>query len=133
MPSIELAQSERLDSYMPPIKSSDAALIPLRMAALALRFPDCVTVGAAANIAKTSRQTIYNSDIPFTIEEGLRLYKISDVQSFARNHIRREPSKLCFKGIEVERLRKICEQYYRMQLDIAEPHLLALAKRTAKL
>jgi hypothetical protein len=118
---------------MPPIKSSDAALVPLRMAALALRFPDCVTVGAAANIAKTSRQTIYNSDIPFTIEEGLRLYKISDVQTYARNHTRREATKLIIKGIDVERVRKICETFYRTQLDTAEHHLLALAKRIARL
>lgn len=36
-------------------------------------------------------------------------------------------------GINVERLQRICEVYYRTQYDVAPPELLKLAKRLAGL
>ena len=118
---------------MPPLKGSAPANVSLTMQRLALTHPDYITVGAAAKILDVARSTVYESDIPRETVDGVRLFKRSDVEAKRRTMTRNQPTRLTVKGIDVERLRQICETFYRTQKDVAELHLLALAKRIARL
>lgn len=104
-----------------------------RTARLLEQYPNYVTVGGAAKILNCSRTSIYHSTLVPRVEEGIRLYLKSEVITYGRTLALRHPTKLQFKGIEVERIMKICEMYYKTQRDVAESHLLSLAKRVAKL
>ena len=83
-----------------------------------------------------SRAAVYQSHVDrlTTIEvEGIRLYLRSSVIEHTKTLRRMHPSRLVFSGIDVERIRKICETYYKTQYDIAPPYLLALAKKVGRL
>lgn len=64
---------------------------------------------------------------------GVKLYELTSVKAYARTRKPAPGSRMTFSGVSCERIQKICEAYYRTQFDVAPPHLLALAKKVARL
>lgn len=105
------------------------------MAQATIENPDYVTIGDAARILKRSRSTIweFHNDIESITVYGVRLYRRDALISYMRTKGAAVGSRIVVTGIEVERLRRICEVYYRQNYDIAEPAMKRLAKRIARL
>lgn len=105
-----------------------------RMARALEENPDYVTLGEAARILKRGKNTVYefHSDLPGMTVYGIRLYLREAVVKRARERNRVFGSRIVVTGINVERLRKICEVYYRTQYDIAPSELKLLAKQIAR-
>lgn len=105
-----------------------------RMARALEENPGYVSLGQAAKILKRSKGTVYeyHSDLPGKVVYGVRLYERTAVEKRARDRSRVIGSRIVVTGINVERLRKICEVYYRTQFDIAPIELKRLAKSIAR-
>lgn len=92
-----------------------------------------VDVARMLGLSRSAVQRYHNEHLETKTEQGIRLYKRDSVRRYAAKRKRMTPSVIAVKGIDVERLRKVCEVYYRTQYDIAPRHLLKLAKRIAQL
>lgn len=114
--------------------NSPATLVG-RLAQALEQNPDYVSLADAARILKRGKSTVweFHSDIESITVDGIRLYKREAVEKRARQRAKVTGSRITVTGIEVERLRRICEVYYRTQYDIAQPELKRLAKRIARL
>src|SRR5262245_22728449 len=101
------------------------------------QYPDyCTVTDAATKLGVTKRAVRHHIDsIKTIVVEGWVLYNRKSLGEYAAlmkdnsTHI----SRFRLTGIDVERIQRICETYYRTQLDKAPPELLNLAKRVAKL
>lgn len=106
---------------------------------LLTRHPDHVTLKEAASLLGITRRAVelYHRDSLGTplVDMGITLYPRDAVIRYAQNRRRRNSrhTAMTFRGIEVERLQRICENYYRRNLDVGDPELVRLAKRVAKL
>lgn len=109
--------------------------IKARMAQATIENPDYVTLGDAARILKRSRSTVweFHNDLESITVYGVKLYKRDALVAYMRAKSTAAGSVIRVTGIEVERLRRICEVYYRQNYDIAEPAMKRLAKRIARL
>lgn len=99
-------------------------------------YPDyCSAIDVARMLGITPSGTKRHKQYIKHIEvEGMTLYHRASATHYASTFTKANTiSRMCVTGIEVERLQKICEVYYRTQYDAATPELLALAKRLAKL
>lgn len=66
--------------------------------------------------------------------DGVTLYNKLSASHYASKFTKANKiSRMAVHGGDVERLEKICETFYRTQLDVAPKEVLALAKRLAKL
>lgn len=107
---------------------------------LRLEYPNRVSMADAARILQIRPSGIRHhlsrlGDVEW-VSIGGRTFRTFDRQKviqYSKQRQRIRISRCAFQGIEVERLERICETYYRQNLDIASPELLALAKRIAKL
>lgn len=99
--------------------------------------PGYCTVTTVAKMIGTSRWGVrrHTPKIKHILVEEMILYDIQSALEFSRQHKAEAKfiSVVAFKGVDAERIKKICEKYYRTQYDTAPKHLLALAKKTAGL
>jgi hypothetical protein len=92
-------------------------------------------VGGAAKIMGVAKTTIYNHYGRYIdkVVDGYQLYRRDVLEAKQASRKRLHGSRLTITGVNVERVRRICEAYYRTQFDVAPPELKALAKRIAML
>lgn len=116
-------------------ESASRQSLPVRLARVLGDHPDHVSVGGAAEILKLAKSSVtrYHAELLDKTVEGIGLYRRSTLEAYARRRGKRLGSSLLFTGIDIERIQRICEFYYRTQLDSAPPELKALAKKVAKL
>lgn len=139
-PDQNLGQKTAVPSESPSddataIQPYSAATLAQRVKSVQVRFPELCTIAEAANILGVHRSSIklyYQAEVVRT-EEGIALYSRESLAKLRERKSRRNRSRIVLTGIDVERMQKICEVFYRTQLDFAERHLLALAKKVAKL
>lgn len=108
----------------------------LRQKLLAEHPEYCTTADVARMLGCDKRNVRhYAKHIPTKTVEGMLLFHRGTAIRFASVHTREldKIGRLGVTGADVERLRKICEVYYRTQYDIARPEHLKLAKRLAQL
>jgi hypothetical protein len=100
-------------------------------------YPEyCTAIDVGRMLDITPRGVRHHKDRIKHIEiEGITLYHRVAAKAFAHTFIKTDSaaSRFMVVGIEVERLQKICETYYRSHYDDGPPELLALAKRVAGL
>jgi len=122
-----------------PLNASELAETPatikLRTLVALIENPDYCSIAEVATIlrrSKTAVRTFYK-DIEHIKVYGIRLYNRDAVYARRKELGKADGSRVIIKGIEIVRLRHICEVYYRQNYDIAETALKRLAKRIARL
>jgi len=53
----------------------------------------CVRVGEACEMLSMGRTSLFNSDIPYIKINGLRLYRIEDLEAYLEAHIQRKEKR----------------------------------------
>lgn len=53
----------------------------------------CVRVGEACEMLSMGRTSLFNSDIPYIKINGLRLYRIEDLEAYLVAHIQRKEKR----------------------------------------
>ena len=53
----------------------------------------CVRVGEACDMLSMGRTSLFNSDIPYIKINGLRLYRIEDLEAYLEAHIQRKEKR----------------------------------------
>lgn len=99
-------------------------------------YPDYCTASDVARVLDISPSAVRHHEkrLKTIIVEDWLLFDRQSVALYAATFNKsRTGSRFTVKGIDVERLQRICEVYYRTQYDSADKHLLELAKRIAKL
>lgn len=108
-----------------------------KRARLLKEYPEYYTVSDAARELRIDKRTvmkIHQKNLKTITVEGWVLYNKISVALYSNSYKRADTvSRISFGSVECERMRRICETYYRTQLDRAPPELLALAKKVAKL
>jgi hypothetical protein len=137
------APGEGLAQPLPDVTPRAWPAIRERLAEL---YPDWITVSEVARILGVTIRSVVRTHQPrlrhvlITELDGRPLttptyiYLASEVKTYNRTRKRAlQGTTMTLRGIKIERLQKICERYYRQNLDIGAPELLALAKEIAKL
>lgn len=109
---------------------------PAKVGRLLMMYPDRLSTAQVIQLLGISRRgfRVYHEHrIPYLQIEGIKLFDGAVARAYAKARVRKSKSSITIKGIEVERLQRICEQYYRQNLDFGPPELLAIAKRIARL
>lgn len=110
--------------------------IVARRLRLLQKYPDyCTAIDVARMLGITPTGTKrHKHQIKHIEEDGITLYHRASATHYASKFTKSNTvSRLAVTGIDVERLQKICEGYYKTHLDHGAPELVALAKRLAKL
>jgi predicted transcriptional regulator len=111
--------------------------LPAKVARLKDTYPDRYTLVDIANALGISKGAVvkyHQHRIPYLQVEGVKLFDAKVVKAYALSRRRTNAkSRVIFSGVEVERIQRICEKYYRQNLDIAPQELLQLARRVAKI
>lgn len=105
--------------------------------ALLAQYPEYCTVTDVARMLACNKRNVrhYLARIKHIEVDGMLLFdrraamQVASVYTKNPNAI----SRMGVTGVDVERLQKICEHYYRCQYDAAPRPLLKLAKRLAGL
>jgi len=104
---------------------------------LLARYPGYCTVADVARMHGCGRANIrhFKDRIRHIEVEGMTLYERASAMHHASIYSKNPGliGRVGVVGIDVHRLQRICEHYYRCQLDAAPPELLKLAKRLARL
>lgn len=115
---------------------SDGESLANKRLRLLREYPEYCTSTDVARVLDISSAAIRHhvKHLKTITVEGWLLFHRQSVSLYAATFNKSNTgSRLSVRGIEVERLQKICEVYYRTQYDSADKHLLELAKRIAKL
>ena len=111
--------------------------IATRRLRLLREYPEYCTASDVARALKITRGGVrhHASKIKHIEVDGMTLYHRAALGSYVATFVKNNDavSRRIVRGIDVERLQRICECYYRTQYDTADPELLRLAKRLADL
>lgn len=116
--------------------SSDEQALITRLALALEENPGYVSVKDAASVLRISTQAFqryHENRVECVISHGVKLYELASVKAYAQSRKPAPGSRMTFTGVSCERIQRICETYYRTQFDAAPSHLLALAKKVARL
>lgn len=98
--------------------------------------PDYITVTDVARMLNLTKAGVlaHTRSIKHIVIEGMTLYHRHSAEAYASTFVKRESTtRIGFRGADVERIREICEGYYRSYYDSGSPDVLKLAKKVAGL